>query len=66
MIFTSVDLPAPFSPTRAWIEPSVEGEVPERSATTAPNDLTTRDSSSAGGAGVGSRRLSTGTSSSLR
>ena len=52
MIFTSVDLPAPFSPIRAWMEPSCDVMVPERRATTAPNDLTTLESSSAGGAGV--------------
>src|SRR3954447_10274252 len=48
MIFTSVDLPAPFSPMRAWMEPRSSVRLPERSATTGPNDLTTRCSSSAG------------------
>src|SRR6478609_2456410 len=47
-ILTRVDLPAPFSPTRAWIEPGVTAMLPERRATTEPNDLATSRSSRAG------------------
>ena len=45
-ILTSVDLPAPFSPTSAWIEPASTRRLPERRATTGPNDLATSRSSS--------------------
>src|SRR5918996_16092 len=40
-----VDLPAPFSPTSAWMVPGWTVSVPERSATTGPNDLETSRSS---------------------
>src|SRR6478609_7001609 len=49
---TSVDLPAPFSPTRAWIEPASTRRLPERRATTGPNDLETSRSSSTGAAAL--------------
>ena len=42
-ILTSVDLPAPFSPTSAWIEPGATRSVPDRSARTAPKDFSTSD-----------------------
>ena len=51
-ILTSVDLPAPFSPTRAWMEPGSTARVPARRATTEPNDLATSRSSSVGVTGV--------------
>src|SRR5579862_5688693 len=38
-IFTSVDLPAPFSPTRAWASPGYSSIDPSTSACTAPNAL---------------------------
>jgi photosystem II stability/assembly factor-like uncharacterized protein len=38
-IFSSVDLPAPFSPTIACASPSAIEKVTSRSAATAPNDL---------------------------
>ena len=47
-ILTSVDLPAPFSPTSAWIEPASARSEPERSARTAPKDFCTPSSSSTG------------------
>src|SRR3954467_3857644 len=54
MILTSVDLPAPFSPTSAWIEPGQGVRSPERSATRGRNDLATPRSTSAGcAAGAG-------------
>ena len=39
MIFISVDLPAPFSPTRPWISPARSAKSTSRSAATPPNDL---------------------------
>src|SRR3954452_7280655 len=45
-ILISVDLPAPFSPTRAWTEPASTVIPAERSAATGPNDLATSRSSS--------------------
>ena len=57
-ILTSVDLPAPFSPTRAWIEPPSTTSEPDRSASTEPNALATSRSSSTGPAEEG--RLVTG------
>src|SRR5262245_41654452 len=45
-IFSSVDLPAPFSPTSACAEPSATAKLTPLSARTAPNDfLTSRNSS---------------------
>ena len=46
MIFTSVDLPAPFSPTSAWIDPASTRMLPERSARTGPKAFATSRSSS--------------------
>src|SRR5690625_7567299 len=40
-ILTSVDLPAPFSPTRAWMVPGCATGEPDRSAATAPKDVGT-------------------------
>src|SRR5688500_12007957 len=40
-IFSSVDLPAPFSPIRPWASPSATANDTPRSARTAPNDLRT-------------------------
>ncbi len=48
---TSVDFPAPFSPTSAWIEPASTRIDPDRSAWTAPKLLATSRSSSTAGAG---------------
>src|SRR2546422_8334490 len=39
MIFISVDLPAPFSPTSPWISPWRSTKSTSCSATTPPNDL---------------------------
>src|SRR5918997_2513254 len=39
--FTSVDLPAPFSPTSAWASPERSSRCAPRRAATAPNDLLT-------------------------
>ena len=38
-IFTSVDLPAPFSPSNACISPGMSARLPSMSARTRPNDL---------------------------
>src|SRR5579859_240131 len=38
-IFSSVDLPAPFSPMSAWASPADTSKLTPRSARTAPNDL---------------------------
>src|SRR5262245_64417116 len=38
-IFSSVDLPAPFSPTIAWAVPAAIEKETSRSAVTAPNDF---------------------------
>src|SRR5580700_7134910 len=46
MIFISVDLPAPFSPTRPWISPGSKAKSTPRSAATPPNVLLTPESSS--------------------
>src|SRR5579859_1043575 len=54
MIFISVDLPAPFSPTRPWISPDESEKRTSRSAVTPPNDLVIPESSSSGGATIGS------------
>jgi hypothetical protein len=35
----SVDLPAPFSPTRAWISPAPTSRLAPRLASTGPNDF---------------------------
>jgi hypothetical protein len=51
---TIVDLPAPFSPTSAWISPPCSGNETSRTAATAPNDLETpRTSRSGVGGDVG-------------
>src|SRR5690348_13726888 len=48
-ILTMVDLPAPFSPTRACASPAYRGKLTPCTAATAPKDLvTSRTSSSAG------------------
>ena len=39
MILISVDLPAPFSPTRAWTSPACRSNETPRSACTPANDL---------------------------
>src|SRR6185312_13613789 len=39
MIFISVDLPAPFSPTSPWISPGRSAKSTSRRAATPPNDL---------------------------
>ena len=39
MIFISVLLPAPFSPTRPWISPAFSAKSTARRACTPPNDL---------------------------
>src|SRR6187549_1072202 len=46
-IFSSVDLPAPFSPTTACVSPDSTRKLTPRSACTAPNDLRTSMKSSA-------------------
>src|ERR1700759_751665 len=61
MIFISVDLPAPFSPTRPWISPSRSEKSTARKAVTPPNVLVTPDSSNkAGRLGVGTVGSGTG------
>src|SRR5215217_2096782 len=50
MIFISVDLPAPFSPTRPWISPARSTKSTSRKAATPPNDLEMPRSSSGGAA----------------
>src|SRR6476659_10065121 len=49
---TSVDLPAPFSPTSPWIEPASARSEPDRRATTEPKDFVTSRSSSAAAGSV--------------
>ena len=49
MIFISVLLPAPFSPTRPWISPAFSEKSTARSACTPPNDLEMPESSSSAG-----------------
>ena len=39
MTLTSVDLPAPFSPISAWMDPRSRVRLPERRATTGPEGL---------------------------
>ena len=53
MIFTTVDLPAPFSPTRAWIDPESSTRFPSLKAITEPNDFATLRSSSTLGSAFG-------------
>src|SRR5215510_8253207 len=48
MIFISVLLPAPFSPTRPWISPAFRAKSTSLRACTPPNDLQMPDSSSSG------------------
>jgi hypothetical protein len=47
-ILTSVDLPAPFSPTSACDSPAYSSRWTSRSAATAPNDFDTSVSASSG------------------
>src|ERR1700722_14629432 len=54
MIFMSVDLPAPFSPTNPWISPGDSLKSTSRSAATPPNALVIPESSSSGGVTSGS------------
>src|SRR5579871_1152054 len=49
MIFISVDLPAPFSPTRPWISPSASAKSTSRNACTPPKDLEMPARSRSGG-----------------
>jgi hypothetical protein len=49
MIFISVLLPAPFSPTRPWISPTFSEKSTARRACTPPNDLEMPESSSSAG-----------------
>ncbi len=55
MIFPSVDLPAPFSPTSAWIDPRPIFRLTSSRARTPPKDLLTSTSSTCvpGGWGTG-------------
>src|ERR1700710_1918351 len=48
MIFISVDLPAPFSPTSPWISPAPRTKSISRSAIAPPNAFETPPSSSSG------------------
>jgi hypothetical protein len=50
-IFTTVDLPAPFSPTSAWASPADSSIEPSTTARTAPNDLAACSRASTGAAG---------------
>src|SRR3954453_22800283 len=57
MIFISVDLPAPFSPTRPWISPAASEKSTPRSAVTPPKLLVTSESAiTSGGMGSGTGR----------
>src|SRR5262245_43657793 len=56
MIFTSVDFPAPFSPTRAWTSPASRSSETPSSACTPPNDFERVVSLRSGGKGVRPRR----------
>src|ERR1700754_4139657 len=49
-ILTIVDLPAPFSPTRAWASPPYSGKLTPWTAATAPNDFDTSWTSRRAGA----------------
>src|SRR5437667_1170809 len=49
LIFPSVDLPAPFSPTSAWTSPAARSNDTRRSACTPANDLEMEIASSSGG-----------------
>src|SRR5690348_10816241 len=49
MIFISVDLPAPFSPTSPWISPGATAKSTDRRAATPPNVLVIPDSSNSAG-----------------
>src|ERR687894_2537373 len=53
--FTSVDLPAPFSPTRAWASPARSSSCAPRRAATAPKDLLTSSRARTAAPGVGVR-----------
>src|SRR3954463_3401181 len=53
MILISVLLPAPFSPSTAWMVPAVQAKSTPASALTPPYCLATPRSSSSGGAGSG-------------
>src|SRR5215468_9678664 len=52
-IFTTVDLPAPFSPSSAWASPAYRSAEPSTTARTAPNDLVACRSDRTGTAGAG-------------
>src|SRR5215471_17921965 len=52
-IFTTVDLPAPFSPSSACASPAYSSADPSTTARTAPNDLAACRSDSTGAAGAG-------------
>src|SRR6516162_2950685 len=52
-IFTTVDLPAPFSPSSACASPAYRSADPSTTARTAPNDLAACRSDSTGAAGAG-------------
>src|SRR3954452_3920451 len=59
-ILTMVDLPAPFSPTRACASPAYRGKLTPCTAATAPKDLLTpRTSTRAGPADDGSDTAAT-------
>src|SRR6195952_894204 len=64
MIFISVDLPAPFSPTNPWISPASREKSTLRKAATPPKVLVMPDSSSSAGAfkSVGAVKSDTGRS----
>src|SRR4051812_37543882 len=49
MIFISVDLPAPFSPTRPWISPAASEKFTPRNAITPPKLLVTSESAMTSG-----------------
>src|SRR6516225_7220906 len=52
-IFTTVDLPAPFSPSSACASPAYRSADPSTTACTAPNDLAACRSDSTGTPGAG-------------
>src|SRR5207253_1751657 len=65
-ILSSVDLPAPFSPTIAWASPSATANVTSRSAATAPNDLSRcRNSMAATSPSEPERRAAGGTGATV-
>src|SRR5437762_7631667 len=56
MILMRVDLPAPFSPTRAWTSPARSSNETSRSAVSPEYDLLMDVACKSGGSGIGAQR----------